>query len=112
MSPARQLFRRAPQRPAGVPLRLPVHPGRFLQRHYLTPLALSQSDAARLLGISRRRLHEIVHGQRGISPDSALRLALAFGTEASFWLALQAAWDSFHAWQSLRTHAVRRSAPH
>lgn len=100
------------RRPAGVPLRLPLHPGRFLQRHYLAPLALSQSDAARLLGISRRRLHEIVHGQRGISPDSAVRFALAFGTEASFWLALQAAWDSFHAWQTLRTRARRQSVPH
>ena len=98
--------------PAGVPVRVPVHPGCFLQRHYLGPLRISQSDAARLLGMSRRRLHEIVHGQRAVTPDTAVRCALVFGTDASFWLALQASWDSFHAWKSLRVQARRRADPH
>jgi addiction module HigA family antidote len=92
-----------PQRPpAGVPLRRPRHPGRFLERHYLRPLALSQSEAARRLGISRRRLHEIVQGQRGISPDTAIRFTLAFGLPVTQWLALQAHWDSHQAWRALR----------
>ena len=98
--------------PAGVPVRTPVHPGCFLQRHYLAPLAISQSDAARMLGMSRRRLHELVHGQRAVTPDTALRCALVFGTDVSFWLALQAGWDSFHAWKSLRVQARRRANPH
>jgi addiction module HigA family antidote len=91
--------------PAGVPLRMPLHPGRFLQRHYLAPLAMTQTDAARKLGMSRRRLHEIVHGQRAVSPDTALRCALVFGSDASFWLALQSSWDSFHAWKLLRAQS-------
>jgi addiction module HigA family antidote len=103
--------------PAGVPLRRPVHPGRFLQRHYLGPLALSQGQAARLLGISRRRVHELVGAQRQLTPDTAIRCALAFGWPAADALALQAAWDSFHAWRATRqgtpaeATAPSRSAP-
>ena len=88
--------------PVGVPLRAPKHPGRFLERNYLRPLGLSQSQAARLLGLSRRRLHEVVHGRRAMTPDTAVRCAILFGADATFWLALQAAWDSFHAWRDLR----------
>lgn len=92
--------------PAGMSLRMPRHPGRFLERHYLRPLALSQSEAARRLGISRRRLHEIVQGQRGISPDTAIRFALAFGLPVTQWLALQAHWDCHQAWKALRRQPV------
>ena len=91
-----------PPLPAGVPLRSPQHPGRFLEKNFLQPLSLSQTDAARLLGVSRRRLNEIVQGPRGITPDTAIRCAMVFGTDALFWLALQSRWDSFHAWKSLR----------
>jgi len=102
MCPARLAPAQPLQHPAGVPLRLPVHPGRFLQRYVLAPLALSQSEAARRLGISRRRMHELVAGQRAMSPDTAVRCALAFGLPAAAWLALQAQWDSYHAWRTLR----------
>ena len=101
-----------PLSPAGVPVRAPWHPGHFLHRHYLAPLALSQSAAARLLGLSRRRLHELVHGQRAMTPDTALRCAIVFGTDTMYWLALQAAWDSFHAWKTLRLHPPRLGAVH
>ncbi len=93
---------------AGVPIRRPMHPGEFLARHYLAPLSLSQSEAARRLGISRRRVHELVTGQRAMSPDTAVRCALAFGLPAPRWLALQAGWDSFHAWRQFRQ--AQRSA--
>lgn len=96
-------------RPAGVPLRSPRHPGHFLQRHCLDPMGLSQSEAARVLGVSRRRLHEIVQGQRSMTPDTAIRCALAFGIDADFWLALQAAWDNFHVWKVLRRQATGAS---
>jgi addiction module HigA family antidote len=92
--------------PAGVPVRAPVHPGQFLARHYLTPLALNQTQAAALLGVSRRRVNELVMGHRAMSPDTALRCALAFGTGADFWLNLQARWDCYHAWRSLRQHVA------
>ncbi|WP_084360819.1 HigA family addiction module antitoxin [Hydrogenophaga palleronii] len=88
--------------PVGVPLRVPTHPGRLLARTCLLPLALNQSEAARLLGMSRRRLHELVHGQRAMSPDTAIRCARVFRVDAGFWLGQQAAWDSFHAWKRLR----------
>lgn len=92
--------------PSGVPVRAPWHPGRFLEHNYLSPLRLSQSEAARALGMSRRRLHEVVHGQRAMTPDTAIRCALLFGTDAAFWLALQSAWDSFHAWKALRADSA------
>ncbi|UZG44605.1 HigA family addiction module antitoxin [Caldimonas thermodepolymerans] len=89
----------------GVPLRTPVHPGRFLQKVFLTPLGISQSEAARRLGISRRRLHEVVQGRRAISPDTAVRCELHFGADTRFWLALQADHDGFAAWKRLRAAA-------
>jgi len=92
--------------PAGVPRRVPLHPGRFLERHYLKPLALTQTEAARRLGVSRRRINELVQGHRGMSADTAIRCAQAFGLPAADWLALQAEWDSYSAWKSLR-HAQR-----
>lgn len=88
--------------PVGVPLRAPRHPGQLLQHTILDPMGLTQTEAARVLGVSRRRLHEVIQGQRGMTPDTAIRCALAFGTDAAFWLALQAAWDNFHTWKSLR----------
>jgi addiction module HigA family antidote len=94
-------FRARGAPPKGVPVRAPMHPGRLLARTCLTPLALNQSEAARLLGLSRRRLHELVHGRRAMSPDTAIRCARLFRIDAVFWLAQQAAWDSFHAWKRL-----------
>lgn len=95
-------------RPRGVPARAPLHPGRFLQKHYLGPLGMTQTDTARLLGMSRRRLNEILQGKRGITPDTAIRCALAFRADVSFWLALQTAWDSFHAWKQVRAASLPR----
>ncbi len=97
--------------PRGVPVRTPLHPGRLLARTCLAPLSLNQSEAARLLGLSRRRLHELVHGQRAMSPDTAIRCARQFGIDAGFWLAQQAAWDSFHAWKRLSSGSAPSSSP-
>lgn len=91
--------------PAGVPLRQPVHPGRLLARQYLAPLGITQTRAAELLGVSRRRVNELVMGHRAMSPDTAVRCAIAFGTSASFWLHLQACWDCHQAWRALREQA-------
>ncbi len=71
--------------------RRPMHPGHFLD--------LTQDELARRLGMSRRRVNERVRGRRGVSADTALRLALCFGLEAEFWLRLQAAWDAHAAWR-------------
>ncbi len=96
--------------PSGVRRRAPLHPGRFLQRHYLQPLELTQTEAARRLGISRRRLNELIQGHRGMTPDTAIRCALAFGWPVTGWLALQSDWDSFQAWKSLRRAALPATA--
>lgn len=96
--------------PAGVPLRVPQHPGRFLERQYLVPLGITQTRAAELLGVSRRRVNELVMGHRAMSPDTAVRCAIAFGTSASFWLQLQANWDCHQAWRALREQA-RQGSP-
>jgi antitoxin HigA-1 len=100
---------RPPFAPAGIRLRAPMHPGRFLLRHFLEPLSLNQTAAAKRLGVSRRRLHELVHGKRAMSPDTAIRCAQAFGLPASEWLAMQSAWDAWAAWQHLR-HAAAPAA--
>ena len=97
----------APRRPLGTTVpgvrwRSPMHPGRFLDRHYLKPLAITQTEAARRLGVSRRRVNELVQAKRAMSPDTAIRCALAFGLPAAEWLAMQADWDGFQAWQTLR----------
>lgn len=94
--------------PPGVPLRTPQHPGHLLAHCCLAPLGLSQSEAARVLGLSRRRLHELVHSQRAMTPDTAIRCARQFGVDVGFWLTQQAAWDSFQTWK--RWSAQQRQA--
>lgn len=98
------------QTPPGVPTRTPVHPGRFLERQVLQPLALTQTEAARVLGISRRRVNELVQGHRAMSADTAVRCALAFGLPADRWLAMQAEWDTFVTWKALRRRWQRAQA--
>ena len=86
--------------PARRPVRAgrrPLHPGLFLETRFLKPLGLSQDALAKELGISRRRINEIVNGRRGLTADTALRLARYFGTGPELWLHLQAAWDLHRA---------------
>jgi len=67
----------------------PVHPGEILLEEFLVPLDLSQNALARGVGVSPRRINEIVHGTRRVTADTALRLARFFDTSAEFWLGLQ-----------------------
>ena len=71
----------------------PVHPGEILFEEFLAPLALSQYQLAKEISVPPRRVNEIVHGQRRITADTALRLARFFGTSERFWLNLQARYD-------------------
>ena len=71
----------------------PVHPGEILLEEFLTPLAVSQYQLAKEIRVPARRINEIVHGQRRISADTALRLARFFGTSERFWINLQARYD-------------------
>ena len=70
-----------------------VYPGEVLDQEFLQPLGLSQNALARAVGVAPRRINEIVLGKRGISADTALRLARAFGASAEFWMNLQTAFD-------------------
>jgi antitoxin HigA-1 len=69
------------------------HPGRILHEQFLKPTGLSQNALARELGVPPRRINEIVLGKRGISADTALRLAKRFGNSARFWMELQTDFD-------------------
>ncbi len=71
----------------------PVHPGEILSEEFLAPLSLSQYQLAKEISVPPRRINEIVHGQRRITADTALRLARFFGTSERFWLNLQARYD-------------------
>jgi addiction module HigA family antidote len=71
----------------------PVHPGEVLAEEYLEPLGVTQHRLAVAIGVPPRRINEIVHGKRGISADTALRLARFFGTSERFWLNLQSRYD-------------------
>ena len=68
----------------------PVHPGEILLEEFLVPLGVSQYQLAKAVDVPARRINEIVHGQRRISADTALRLARYFGTSERFWINLQA----------------------
>lgn len=71
----------------------PVHPGEILLEEFLRPLGVSQYLLSKEIAVPARRINEIVHGQRGISADTALRLARFFGTSERFWINLQARYD-------------------
>ena len=71
----------------------PIHPGEVLLEDFLTPLGVSQYRLAHDISVPPRRINEIVHGTRGVSADTALRLARYFGTTERFWLNLQARFD-------------------
>ena len=69
--------------------RPPTHPGEMLMEEFLKPLQMTQAELAVKLGVSYPRVNELIHGKRGVTPDTALRLERLFGMEAQFWLNLQ-----------------------
>ena len=71
----------------------PIHPGEILREEFLLPLGLSANALAIALGVPAPRVNDIVRERRGISADTALRLARYFGTSAEFWMGLQADHD-------------------
>ena len=67
----------------------PIHPGEILLEEFLKPLKLSQYRLATDIHVPPRRINEIIHGERGVSANTALRLSKYFGNSAEFWLNLQ-----------------------
>ncbi len=70
-----------------------THPGVVLLEEFLKPLEISQHKLAMDIHVPATRIGEIVHGRRGVTPETALRLAHYFGTSAEFWLNLQQSYD-------------------
>jgi addiction module HigA family antidote len=89
----------------------PVHPGTVLREEYMTPLGLSANGLARALGVTPTRVNDIANKKRGITADTALRLARYFGTDAQSWINLQANYDLECARRELGD-ALRRIHPH
>jgi addiction module HigA family antidote len=71
----------------------PIHPGEILLEEFLNPMGITQYRLAQTISVPARRINEIVHGKRAISPDTALRLSRALGTSDRFWMNLQNRYD-------------------
>ena len=80
-------------RRAAVPMKNPPHPGKVVRVSCLEPLGLNVTEGARVLGVSRQALSNLVNCHARMSPDMAVRLAKAFGSTTETWIRLQAAYD-------------------
>ncbi len=91
--------------------RPPVRPGQMLAAEFLEPYGLTQVELARRLEVPVQRVNQIINGRRGITPDTALRLARLFDTTAELWLNLQRTWDLYEALQSPTAARLERIRP-
>ena len=89
----------------------PIHPGEVLMTEFLEPMKISQYRLATNIGVTPRRINEIVHCRRGISADTALRLGRFFNMEAQFWINLQSHYDLEVALESLEDRLDREVHP-
>ena len=80
----------------------PVHPGEILMEDFIEGFGITQNKLAVSIGVPPRRINEIVHGKRGITADTAIRLARYFGTSEEFWMNLQSNYEL-----RLERHALR-----
>jgi len=89
----------------------PIHPGEVLREEFLGPMNLSAHQLALALRVPATRVNEIVNQRRGITADTAMRLARYFGTTAKFWINLQAAYDLDLAEDRFREAVDREALP-
>lgn len=90
----------------------PIHPGEILDEEFLKPMGVSINRLARDIVVPPGRISEIVNGKRGITADTALRLARFFGVSAELWLGLQAEYDLRVAKQTIGTEIEKRVHPY
>jgi addiction module HigA family antidote len=91
-----------------MPRQVPLsHPGVILLEDWLKPLGISQYALAKAIDVPPRRINEIVHGERGITVDTALRLAAFFGTDAQSWINLQTHYDTELAREAIHAALAR-----
>lgn len=81
--------------------RPPTHPGETLLEDFLKPLGMTQLALAEKTGMPIQRINTLINGKRGMSAETAILLSQALGTEADFWMALQAQYDLWHAQKAL-----------
>lgn len=91
-----------------MPMKNPVYPGRIVRHDCLEPLGLSVTAGAKILGVTRQALSNVVNGKSGISPEMAIRLTKAFGSTPETWLRMQLAFDLAAARKNERNIKVRR----
>ena len=91
-----------------MPMKSPVHPGRIVRYDCLEPLALTVTAGAKILGVTRQTLNNVIHGKSGISPEMAIRLSKAFGSTPETWLRMQLAYDLAQARKDESKIKVRR----
>ena len=80
--------------------RHPTHPGEMLLEEFLLPMGITQRELAEAIHVPYQRINEIINGRRGITPNTALRLAKFFGMSADFWMNLQLRWELYLAQQT------------
>ena len=90
----------------------PISPGEILLEEFLTPAGISQNRLARAIDVPAGRINEIVRGTRGITCDTAARLAVFFGTSPDFWINLQARYDAKVAARDLVPVVAKRIRPY
>jgi len=91
-----------------MPMKNPPHPGRIIREDCLKPLGLTVTSGAKILGISRQALNNLVNQRAGVSPEMAIRLSKAFGSTAQTWMRLQSNYDLAQALKSEGKIRVRR----
>ncbi len=89
----------------------PPHPGKSVAHDCLEPFGLSVTEAARILGVSRQALSNLVNGGSGVSPEMAIRLSKAFGSTPQAWLKMQLAYDLAQAEKHAGKIKVKRYEP-
>lgn len=95
-----------------MPMKNPVHPGRIVRYDCLEPLGLSVTEAAKVLGVTRQALSNVVNEKSGISPEMAIRLSKAFGSTPETWVRMQAAFDLAVVLKNEKNIRVERYEPH
>jgi antitoxin HigA-1 len=91
-----------------MPMKNPAHPGLIVRHDSLEPLKLFVTAAAKILGVTRQALNNVVNGKSGISPEMAIRLSKAFGSPPETWLQMQLAYDLAAARRDESKIKVRR----
>ena len=89
----------------------PPHPGRIVRQECLEALELSVTEAARILGVQRQTLNNLVNENSGISPEMAIRLERAFGSTADTWLRMQSSYDLAQAQKNKTLKDIQRYTP-